>query len=88
VKLASLTIGGQTLLCIASPVKHPFTCTPAFSLFVDCESEAVVQRLYSALSADGAMLMPLGEYGFSRQFAWISDRFGSSIWPDTIDEGS
>lgn len=78
VKLASFTIGGQTVMCIDSPVKHAFTFTPAFSLFVDCESEAEIQRLYSALSADGATLMPLGNYGFSRQFAWVNDRFGVS----------
>jgi len=78
VKLANFTLGGQTLMCIDSPVKHAFTFTPAFSLFVDCESEAEIQRLCAALSADGATLMPLGNYGFSRQFAWVNDRFGVS----------
>jgi predicted 3-demethylubiquinone-9 3-methyltransferase (glyoxalase superfamily) len=59
-------------------VKHAFTFTPAFSFFVDCESEEELKRLYAALSADGATLMPLGNYGFSRQFAWVNDRFGVS----------
>ncbi|EAQ36185.1 hypothetical protein NB311A_01734 [Nitrobacter sp. Nb-311A] len=30
------------------------------------------------LSADGKSLMPLDDYGFSRRFAWVADRFGVS----------
>jgi predicted 3-demethylubiquinone-9 3-methyltransferase (glyoxalase superfamily) len=75
---ARFSIGSQTIMCIDSVVKHGFTFTPAFSLFVDCESEEEIQRLFSALVTDGAALMPLGEYGFSRRFGWINDRFGVS----------
>jgi predicted 3-demethylubiquinone-9 3-methyltransferase (glyoxalase superfamily) len=75
---ASFTVGGQTVLCIDSPVKHAFTFTPAFSLFVDCESEEEIDRLASALGAGGTALMPLNNYGFSRQFAWLSDCYGVS----------
>jgi predicted 3-demethylubiquinone-9 3-methyltransferase (glyoxalase superfamily) len=75
---ASFAIGDQTVLCIDSPVQHGFTFTPAFSLFVDCSSEEEIQRLAAALSDGGSELMPLGAYGFSRQFAWVSDRFGVS----------
>ena len=32
----------------------------------------------AALSRDGAVLMPLGGYGFSQLFTWINDRFGVS----------
>ncbi len=78
VKLASFTVGGQTVMCIDSPPKHGFTFTPAFSLFVDCESEEDIRRLSSALGEGGAALMPLGAYGFSRQFAWLNDRYGVS----------
>jgi predicted 3-demethylubiquinone-9 3-methyltransferase (glyoxalase superfamily) len=75
---ASFAIGDQTIRCIDSPVKHAFTFTPAFSLFVDCDSEEDIVRLCSALSHGGSTLMPLNNYGFSRRFAWVNDRYGVS----------
>jgi predicted 3-demethylubiquinone-9 3-methyltransferase (glyoxalase superfamily) len=78
VRKASFTIGKQFVHCIDSPVKHAFTFTPALSLFVDCETEDEIGRLSTALAEGGAFLMPLGSYGFSRQFAWLNDRFGVS----------
>jgi predicted 3-demethylubiquinone-9 3-methyltransferase (glyoxalase superfamily) len=78
IMLAAFTVGGQSVLCIDSAVHHAFTFTPAMSLFVDCESEAEIRRLSAALSEGGNVLMPLDDYGFSRLFAWVSDRFGVS----------
>jgi predicted 3-demethylubiquinone-9 3-methyltransferase (glyoxalase superfamily) len=75
---ASFTIAGQTILCIDSAMKHDFTFTPSFSLFVTCESEEQIRKLAAALAEGGAELMPLNNYGFSRQFAWVNDRFGVS----------
>lgn len=75
---ASFSLRGLTILCIDSIVKHGFTFTPAISLFVECESEDEIDRVTSALLADGNALMPLGEYGFSRKFAWVNDRYGVS----------
>jgi len=75
---ASFSVGGQTILCTDSWVKHNFTFTPASSLFVDCESEEELERLSAALAEGGAVLMPPGEYGFSRRFAWVTDRYGVS----------
>jgi len=37
-----------------------------------------IGRLASVLAEGGAVLMPLGGYGFSRQFAWVNDRYGIS----------
>jgi predicted 3-demethylubiquinone-9 3-methyltransferase (glyoxalase superfamily) len=65
-------------MCIDSPMHHNFTFTPAFSFFMDCESEEEVRRLSAALSEGGNVLMPLDNYGFSRLFTWVSDRFGVS----------
>ena len=56
----------------------PFGFTPSVSMFVECPSEEEVERLAGALAEGGGILMPLGEYGFSRRFAWVNDRFGVS----------
>ncbi len=81
---AVFSVAGQRIMCTDSVVKHGFTFTPAMSLFVTCESEEEIGRLTSALSDGGAALMPLGEYGFSRKFAWVNDRFGVS-WQLNLD---
>jgi hypothetical protein len=47
-------------------------------LFVEGESEAEIARRATALSAGGAVLMPLDDYGLSPQFTWVSDRLGVS----------
>jgi predicted 3-demethylubiquinone-9 3-methyltransferase (glyoxalase superfamily) len=78
VKVASFTLAGQEVLCIDSPIKHDFTFTPSMSLFVECESEAEIEAVFSRLSADGVVLMPLDNYGFSTRFGWVKDRFGPS----------
>jgi predicted 3-demethylubiquinone-9 3-methyltransferase (glyoxalase superfamily) len=75
---ALFTVGGQTIMCFDSPVHHQFTFTPAVSLFVECESEEELRRMAAALGDGGGVLMPLNNYGFSRLFTWVSDRFGVS----------
>lgn len=75
---ARFRIGGQEVFCSDSFVKHAFDFTPASSLFVDCQSEDELARLAAALGEGGAELMPPGDYGFSRRFAWVNDRFGVS----------
>ena len=78
VKIATFTLIGREFICIDSPVKHQFTFTPSISLFVDCESEAEIEKVFSQLSTGGEVLMPLDNYGFSTKFGWVKDRFGPS----------
>lgn len=78
VKFAVVRLAGQQVLFSDSFVSHGFTFTPSLSLFVDCESEADLERIFAALSEGGGVLMPLGNYGFSRRFGWVNDRFGVS----------
>jgi predicted 3-demethylubiquinone-9 3-methyltransferase (glyoxalase superfamily) len=78
IKRADFTLGGHPLICIDSPVKHAFTFTPSMSLFVDCENEAELNEAFNKLSEAGKVLMPLNNYGFSKKFGWVSDRFGVS----------
>ncbi|HEX8705619.1 MAG TPA: VOC family protein [Myxococcaceae bacterium] len=78
VMTAVFSVAGQQVMCSDSFVKHAFTFTPSFSFFINCDSEADVDRLSASLSQGGATLMPLGNYGFSRKFAWVNDRYGVS----------
>ena len=48
------------------------------SLFVECESEAELDAAFERLSHDGQVFMPLDDYGFSKKFGWLQDRFGVS----------
>jgi predicted 3-demethylubiquinone-9 3-methyltransferase (glyoxalase superfamily) len=50
----------------------------AMTFFVECGSDEEIERLAAALLDAGETFMPLGAYGFSRKFAWLSDRFGVS----------
>ncbi|MEU6509042.1 MULTISPECIES: VOC family protein [unclassified Streptomyces] len=78
VQHATFSLAGQHYMCIDSPAQHEFTFTPSISLFVQCENEAELDRLYTALAEQGTVLMPLGTYGFSTKFGWVNDRFGVS----------
>jgi predicted 3-demethylubiquinone-9 3-methyltransferase (glyoxalase superfamily) len=78
VKRATFRLVDQDLHCIDSPVKHGFSFTPSMSLFVECESEGELDTVFSRLSDGGAVLMPLADYGFSKKFGWVNDRFGVS----------
>ncbi len=78
VRQCHFTVAGLPLRCFYCPAKHAFTFTPSLSLFVECESEAELDAAFARLSADGAVMMPPGNYGFSTKFAWVSDRFGVS----------
>lgn len=75
---ATFTLNGQEFMCIDSNIEHGFTFTPAMSIYIKCESEAEIDRLYDALSNAGQVLMPLDRYPFSEKFAWLADRFGVS----------
>ncbi|MDR4938394.1 VOC family protein [Rossellomorea marisflavi] len=83
VMTATFTIKGQEFMCIDSHIKHGFTFTPAFSIFLECTSEEEIDSLYEKLLDGGSALMPLGNYGFSQKFGWVNDRFGVS-WQMTL----
>jgi predicted 3-demethylubiquinone-9 3-methyltransferase (glyoxalase superfamily) len=77
VQRALFTLNGQQYMAIDS-FGHDFTFTPAISLFVQCESEEELTRLYNELMEGGTTAMPLDDYGFSKKFGWVQDRFGVS----------
>ncbi|WP_419873433.1 VOC family protein [Candidatus Pristimantibacillus sp. PTI5] len=78
VKNATFSLKGQEFMCIDSNLKHQFSFTPSFSIYVTCHSEEELNHLYENLIRDGQALMPLDDYGFSKKFGWLNDRFGVS----------
>jgi predicted 3-demethylubiquinone-9 3-methyltransferase (glyoxalase superfamily) len=78
VKRATLRLPGLELMVFDSPVKHAFGFTASISVFLDCEDEAMLDRLFQKLSEGGQVFMAPANYGFSPRFTWVSDRFGVS----------
>jgi predicted 3-demethylubiquinone-9 3-methyltransferase (glyoxalase superfamily) len=78
VRMARAVVAGMPLRASDSFVHHAFTFTPSTSFMLDCADEAELDRLAAALGEGGGVLMPPGDYGFSRKFAWVNDRFGVS----------
>jgi len=75
---ATVEIAGQPVMAHDSFIRHGFDFTPSSSFFLECADEAELERLWDALSEGGAVLMPLDNYGWSRRFGWLADRFGVS----------
>jgi predicted 3-demethylubiquinone-9 3-methyltransferase (glyoxalase superfamily) len=71
-------LAGQRVRFFDSPAHHEFTFTPAISFFISVDAEDDVDRIAEALVVGGNFLMPVGDYGFSRRFAWLNDEFGVS----------
>lgn len=78
VQVARFALSGQEFLCSDSFVQHEFDFTPSFSVWIETQNEAELERLFAALGEGGTTLMPLGDYGFSRRFGWLNDRYGVS----------
>ena len=75
---AVFELNGSRFICSDSYIKHGWTFTPAMSNWVDCESDEQLVKFFSRLSANGVVMMPLNNYGFSHKFGWVADRFGVS----------
>jgi predicted 3-demethylubiquinone-9 3-methyltransferase (glyoxalase superfamily) len=78
VKHAQFRIDGQALMAMDSAEPHAFTFNEAVSLLVNCDDQAEIDRLWTALSA-----VPQAE-----ACGWLKDRFGVSwqISPRALGE--
>lgn len=76
VKQASFVLARQEYMASENRMDHQFSFTPAMSIYVNCESEDELDRLFESLSDGGQVMMPLDNYGFSQKFGWVADRYG------------
>ncbi|MGG2015188.1 VOC family protein [Bacillus sp. S10(2024)] len=75
---AMFSLKGQVFMCIDNSNKDVHKFTPAMSLFVSCDTEEEIDRVFNKLSQDGAVLMPLTNSPWSAKFAWVQDKYGVS----------
>ena len=75
VKIASFTLGDQRYMAIEAGPLDPFN--HSFSIMVECETQAEIDRLWDALKAGGS----------TEQCGWLRDRWGLSwqISPKGLD---
>jgi predicted 3-demethylubiquinone-9 3-methyltransferase (glyoxalase superfamily) len=76
VKHAHFTLSGTEYMAIDGAGEHNFSFTPSISIFVDCEDDEEIEMLFKTLSDQGGVMMPLGDYGFSKKFGWLADKYG------------
>ena len=79
------TLAGREHIAFDSPVQHGFDFTPSMSIFVRCEDDDEVRRLFAEIASDGDVKMPVDDYGFSSCFGWAADRYGVSWQIGTAD---
>lgn len=84
VEQAVFTLAGESFMAMDSTEEHEFTFTPSISLFVQCESEDEIDKLFDGLSENGDVPMPLDSYPFSRKFGWVEDEYSVS-WQLNLD---
>jgi predicted 3-demethylubiquinone-9 3-methyltransferase (glyoxalase superfamily) len=74
--MAEFTLGGRPFMASDSPVNHAWGFTPAISIFIACQSAEELDASFNALAEGGQVYMEIDNYGFSRRFGWVGDRFG------------
>lgn len=78
IRQATFELDGNLFMCSDSPPVHDWDFTPAVSNYIACEDESELEKLFSKLSENGKVTMPLNDYGFSQKFGWVIDQFGVS----------
>ncbi len=75
---ATFELDGNLFMCSDSPPIHNWNFTPAVANYIECENERELKFLFTKLSENGKIMMPLNNYGFSQKFGFIQDQFGVS----------
>lgn len=66
-------ISGQKIMLLNGG--DHFKPNPSVSLHLNCDTETEVEKLSTSLLEGGFALMALGEYPWSKKYAWIQDKY-------------
>jgi len=71
-----INVAGQSITLLdGGPMYQP---NPSISFFYICETEKELERIWSAFTKEGSVLMPLDTYPWSKKYGWVTDKFGVS----------
>ena len=74
--VTGINVSGHNITLLdGGPMYKP---NPSISFFYICEKEDELNKIWSALSKEGTVLMPLDKYPWSEKYGWINDKFGIS----------
>lgn len=85
VKLATFTLDGQRYMAAENTEKHEWGPSPAVSIYIQCDDEDEIDKVYKKLSEGGKERIPLDNYGFSKKYGWVDDKYGVS-WQLNVGE--
>lgn len=73
---AELSTGPVTLMASDTLPGMPFHQGNNFSISLDCESQAEMERVFTALGENGEITMPMHEAFWGGRFGMLTDQFG------------
>ena len=73
------TLNGQVFMAIDAHNREEIHMIRSMSLYVTVKDAMEMERLFSGLKKEGAILMPKTEMPPFREFAWVQDKFGVSF---------
>jgi PhnB protein len=73
---ARISKGHTLLMASDTPPGMPYTAGNNFSVSIGCESLDEIKSMFSALSENGAVTMPLQDQFWGAHFGMLKDQFG------------
>lgn len=73
---ARLEKGDAVLMASDTTPGMPFTPGTNFSISIQCDSLAEIEKFFSAFSQGGSVTMPLQDTFWNARFGMLTDRFG------------
>lgn len=67
-----------------------FKINPSISLFVNCQSNDEIEKIWNQLLTGGSAMMPLDKYPWSEKYGWVVDKFGMTwqlMLGESVDGG-
>jgi predicted 3-demethylubiquinone-9 3-methyltransferase (glyoxalase superfamily) len=74
--VTEIKVSGQSITLLdGGPMYKP---NASISFYYICETEQEFDKIWTAFSKEGVVMMPVDKYPWSKKYGWISDKFGVS----------